>query len=169
MGEAVLIKGVKRHLRKAIPKGTCCEYCETGRERNCPHWNGIHSDDRGEGLSSPGYCPKKYVQDFDPIRELVRHGSGTQGWQKRVMDFFSSHTNIKERAKFLSDEYYYYGFGRKAPKTGCYLNHLDSKPGKGVEYNYSIEGETFECFISYKDLALAYGKYLDPVLLGGSE
>lgn len=168
MGEAVLIKGVKRHLRKSIPKGTCCEYCETGRERNCPHWNGIHSDDRGEGLSSPGYCPKKYVQDFDPIRELVRYGSGHRGWQKRTMDFFKSHLGVKERAVFLSEEYNSFDFFMTPPKDGCQLISLESKKGKGVKYSYSIEGETFEGFISYKDLALAYGKYLDPVL-GGSK
>ena len=61
MGETVVIKGVKRHLRKSIPKGTCCEQCDTGTQHNCFHWNGIHTDTRGEGLSIPPYCPKKFV------------------------------------------------------------------------------------------------------------
>ena len=35
-----------------------CDTCEAGRERHCPHADGIHYDAWGEGLSMSEYCPQ---------------------------------------------------------------------------------------------------------------
>lgn len=38
---------------------SCCDDCDFGRERNCPHARGRHYDIWGEGLETPAWCKCK--------------------------------------------------------------------------------------------------------------
>lgn len=37
----------------------CCDTCEDGKERSCPHAKGVHYSPWGEGIPEPDYCPQK--------------------------------------------------------------------------------------------------------------
>ena len=35
---------------------SCCDDCEWGRDRNCPHATGRHYDIWGDGIEIPDWC-----------------------------------------------------------------------------------------------------------------
>lgn len=38
--------------------GCICDSCEEGRDKGCPHAEGIHYNPWGEGISPPDWCPQ---------------------------------------------------------------------------------------------------------------
>ena len=42
----------------------CCDTCEIGQKRNCPHAKGIHYNPWGEGIEPPEFCPNRMSEEL---------------------------------------------------------------------------------------------------------
>ena len=42
----------------------CCDTCEIGLERNCPHAKGIHYNPWGVGIEPPQFCPNRMSEEL---------------------------------------------------------------------------------------------------------
>lgn len=89
---------------------------------------------------------------FNPIREFAKHGSGFVGGKKRIIEYFSSNKNQKERALFLKNEYGTGGFGFATKEK--FIIHEGWSDSKGCSCEYlNEENENIVVKFSYQLLA----------------
>lgn len=46
---------------------SCCDDCEFGRDRHCPHAEGRHYDIWGEGIEDPDWCWRNFDSEGNRI------------------------------------------------------------------------------------------------------
>ena len=72
-------------------------------------------------------------KEFNPLEELALRGTGFENGIKRVKDYFLNNHSLKDKSRFLKDEYGLGGFGSPTKKP-CYI----------------FEADTFRGFVRYK-------------------
>ena len=55
-----------KEFEKELNEGPmyCCDTCEIGRKRNCPHAKGVHYNPWGEGIEPPEFCPNRMSEEL---------------------------------------------------------------------------------------------------------
>lgn len=104
--------------------------------------------------------------EFNPLEDFAKRGTGFEGGKKRVLKFFQENGNKKDRTKFLKSEFELGGFGFYSEKVNLLTGADTSHKGIRLRYNsvteFGIEEEyKWEELVDCIDKLIAKGEYLD--------
>ena len=100
------------------------------------------------------FIQQESSETFNPLKALVLHGTGFSGGMDRVRNYFSQNHTLKDKAKFLKDEYGVGGFG-SPDKKPCYVHEMNTcTSGKDIVFEYYDEDmQNVEDVCSWQKLA----------------
>lgn len=125
----------------------CCSSCIISCEHRCEHsmnWYEVFDKPNKTWIRNPDY--------FNPVWDLIAHGTGFVNGMDRVRNYFTEKHTGQEKAQFLKKEYGIGGFGipHEGRKNFVHGSMSDAK-GIKIEYLDAI-GENHEELITWEKL-----------------
>lgn len=80
----------------------------------------------------------KENEEFKPLEVLALRGTGFRDGMKRIVEYFAENHTMKEKAKFIKNEYGIGGFGSGVVKP-CFIHDMDTYKSNGISFAYYDE------------------------------